>query len=51
MEYRPLLSENMVMLFGFGTLIPGKGFGDLYDSLSHKVDAMVSGFAQMTLKY
>jgi hypothetical protein len=51
LEYRPLLSQNVVMLFGFGTLIPGKGFDDLYSRLNHTADAFLSGFAQLTLQY
>jgi hypothetical protein len=50
-EYRPLLSNNVVMLFGIATLIPGKGFKELYDRFNHEVDALVAGFAQVKLEY
>jgi hypothetical protein len=50
-EYRPLLSQNVVMLFGIATLVPGRGFRDLYNRFNQTADAMVAGFAQMTLTY
>jgi len=30
LQYRPLLSENIVITAGFGTLLPGDGFRDIY---------------------
>ncbi len=30
MEYRPLLSDNVIVVGGVSTLIPGKGFDDLF---------------------
>jgi hypothetical protein len=30
LQYRPLLSENIVVTAGFGALAPGAGFGDIY---------------------
>jgi hypothetical protein len=30
LQYRPLLSENLVITTGFGTLAPGGGFEDIY---------------------
>jgi hypothetical protein len=50
-EYRPLLSENIVMEFGIATLIPGKGFKEIYDRFNHEVNALVAGFAQIRLEY
>src|SRR6185436_14471637 len=29
-QYRPLLTENVVVTAGFGTLAPGGGFKDIY---------------------
>jgi hypothetical protein len=29
-QYRPLLTDNIIISAGFGTLIPGKGYGDIY---------------------
>src|SRR5262249_794459 len=50
-EYRPLLSNNIVMLFGAATLLPGKGFKDIYDRFNHDAQFLMAGFAQMTLQY
>lgn len=50
-EYRPLLSNNVVMAFGFATLLPGKGFKDVYDRFNHDAQHFLAGFAQMTLLY
>ncbi len=50
-EYRPLLNNNVVFEFGIATLIPGKGFKDLYDQFNHPVNALVAGFAQVKLEY
>jgi hypothetical protein len=51
LEYRPLLSNNVVMLFGLATLVPGDGFKDLYNRFRHDVQPLVAGFMQMTLAY
>jgi hypothetical protein len=51
LEYRPLLSNNIVMLFGLATLIPGDGFKDLFNRFRHDVPPLVAAFAQMTLAY
>jgi hypothetical protein len=51
LEYRPLLNNNVQMLFGIATLIPGQGFRDLYDRLDHNATALVSGFAQVILAF
>jgi hypothetical protein len=51
LEYRPLLSNNMVMLFGLAALVPGDGFKDLYNRFQHDVPTMLAAFAQMTLTY
>src|SRR5262249_2134270 len=50
-EYRPLLSNNVVMTFGVATLIPGQGFKDIYDRLNQDVGALVAAFGQVTLLY
>jgi len=34
MEYRPLLSDNIIMTGGYACLIPGTGFKDLYGTTS-----------------
>jgi hypothetical protein len=51
MEYRPFLSNNVIMQAGLATLLPGKGFTDLYDRLNRTVPAMVAAFAQLQLNF
>ena len=46
-EYRPLLSENAVFVFGVSTLIPGQGFRNLFNNFDNRVDALVAGFANL----
>ena len=29
-QYRPLLTDNIILSAGFGVLIPGRGFKDIY---------------------
>ncbi len=50
-EYRPLLSNNVILTCGVSTLIPGQGFKDIYNSLSHSVNAQVASFFQLELRY
>jgi hypothetical protein len=50
-EYRPLLSNNVVMLFGVSTLIPGSGFKSLYDRKDNSVNPPVAAFVQMNLAF
>ena len=51
MEYRPFLSNNVILMAGIASLLPGKGFTDLYDRLDKTVPALVAGFAQMQLQF
>ncbi len=39
-QYRPLLTDNIVLSFGFGVLVPGEGYRDIYRTST----APVSGF-------
>jgi hypothetical protein len=50
-EYRPLLNNNIIVLFGVSTLIPGSGFRSIYDFKGSDVDPLVGAFAQLTLTY
>jgi hypothetical protein len=50
-EYRPLLSNNAIIVFGVSTLVPGGGFKDLYNRLTDHVNPMMAGFLQMELTY
>jgi hypothetical protein len=50
-EYRPLLSNNVVMVFGVATLIPGGGFKSLFDRKDNSVNPPISAFVQMNLAF
>ncbi len=45
-QYRPLLSENIVVTGGFGILQPGKGFKQIYTG-----ETLYSGFVLMRLAF
>lgn len=51
LEYRPLLSNNVIVTCGFSTLVPGAGFKALYNKFKENVDPLVAGFVQMTVTY
>jgi hypothetical protein len=51
LEYRPLLSNNIIFTAGVMTLLPGRGFKELYGHLDKNVDALVAGFVEMVLLY
>jgi hypothetical protein len=46
LEYRPLLSNNIIFTGGVGVLIPGDGFEEIYFD-----DAVYSSFISMTFTY
>jgi hypothetical protein len=63
-QYRPLLTDNIIISTGFGTLIPGAGFRDIYqtntrpvpgfqrtDLRGHVDDFLYSGLVAITLTY
>ncbi len=63
-QYRPLLTDNIIISAGFGTLIPGRGFRDIYRNSTHPVpgynsssrrgqadDFLYSGLIAVTLTY
>jgi hypothetical protein len=50
-EYRPLLNNNVILLAGVSTLIPGSGFRQLYNRLDGHVNPLVSGFLEVALTY
>ncbi len=50
-EYRPLLNNNIIFVFGAAVLFPGNGFRDLYNRLSSDVNPLAQGFVEMTLTY
>jgi hypothetical protein len=50
-EYRPLLSNNVILTCGISGLIPGGGFKDIYNSLSHTVNTQIASFMELELRY
>jgi hypothetical protein len=63
-QYRPLLTDNIVISAGFGTLIPGQGYRDIYRRTTDPVpgytsrrnageadDFLYSGLIAVTLTY
>jgi hypothetical protein len=50
-EYRPLLSNNMIFRAGVSTLLPGQGFNDLFGRLNGSADTLVAGFLEAVLAY
>jgi hypothetical protein len=52
LEYRPLLSNNIITRFGVATLIPGEGFRNLYGNLNNDgTQPLLSAFLEVILAY
>jgi hypothetical protein len=50
-EYRPLLSNNVIIRLGLSALIPGEGFRDLYDRFNKDVDPLFAAFLDVNLNF
>jgi len=63
-QYRPLLTDNIIISAGFGTLVPGRGFKDIYQTSTDPVpgfdptdrrgrvdDFLYSGLIAITFTY
>jgi hypothetical protein len=63
-QYRPLLTDNIIISIGFGALIPGQGYRDIYQTSTRPVpnfqrtnlrgqvdDFLYSGLVAITLTY
>lgn len=50
-SYRPLLSNNVQIICGVSTLVPGSGFKALFDKFKETVDPLVAGFVQLNVNY
>jgi hypothetical protein len=50
-EYRPLLSNNIIFNGGISALVPGQGFHDIYDPIAGRVGTLFASFMEMTLTY
>ena len=51
LEYRPLLSNNIILRGGVSTLIPAQGFKDIYSNSDRTVNPMVAGFMDIILAF
>jgi hypothetical protein len=51
LEYRPLLSNNVIVTAGAATLIPGSAFKAIYDKLFDHRGPLFSGFVELNLTY
>jgi hypothetical protein len=51
LEYRPYLNDNVQLVTGLSTFIPGDGFKDLYNPLGGTVDTLFGHFLEVTLTY
>jgi hypothetical protein len=50
-EYRPLLSNNVVLIGGLQCFVPGQGFHDLYDPIGGSVQTLFGAFLEATILY
>jgi hypothetical protein len=50
-EWRPYLNNNVILLGGLSSLIPGGGFRQLYNKKDSKVNPLLSGFVELTLTF
>ena len=50
-EYRPLVSDNVIMMFGVATLVPGQGLRALFNNSNNRVGLMDQVFLNLTLQY
>jgi hypothetical protein len=49
--YRPFLINNVIMIAGISTLIPGSGFKSLFNQLHDNIDPLVAGFVTMNVNF
>jgi hypothetical protein len=50
-EYRPLLSNNVILTMGISSLLPGAGFRTLYNDSRDKTDPLLAGFVDLVLTF
>jgi hypothetical protein len=50
-EYRPLLSNNVILSFGVSALLPGRGFKQLYNRLGRDVNPLGAAFIEANLAF
>ena len=50
-EYRPILTNNILLVGGVSALVPGTGFRDLYDPLVGGSKTLVAAFIDIAFTY
>jgi hypothetical protein len=50
-EYRPLLSNNVILTAGVSSFLPGSGFHDIYDNLTGRTPTLYAAFTELILTY
>ena len=50
-EWRPRVSNNIILLGGIAGLIPGGGFRQLYNKQDAKVSVLLDGFAELVIAF
>jgi hypothetical protein len=50
-EYRPLLSNNIILMFGVSGLLPGRGFRQIYNRLGHEANPLGAAFIEANLVF
>jgi hypothetical protein len=50
-EYRPLLSNNVIVTCGAATLLPASGFKQIYNRLTGHTNPLAAAFVELTLTY
>ena len=45
-QYRPLLTDNIIISTGFGVLIPGQGYRDIYNTNPNPIPSFDGGGPQ-----
>ena len=51
LEYRPLVSENLIFVGGVQMLIPGQGFRDIFNNFDNRVGSLVAGFVNTIVAF
>jgi hypothetical protein len=51
LEIRPYLNNNVIINLGAATLLPGRGFHDLYDELRDPIGPLFAAFVDVILTY
>jgi hypothetical protein len=50
-EYRPFLSNNVLILAGASTLIPSSGFKNLFNRIAGHANPLAAAFVEVTFMY